>query len=50
VDGAHDGIVYKNLFACYAHMRDLDNNHWTARFINFVREHRRTAGKQHAVR
>ncbi|MDO8705316.1 MAG: cobyrinate a,c-diamide synthase [Sulfuricaulis sp.] len=50
VDGAHDGIVYKNLFACYAHMRDLEDNHWTARFVNFVREHRRTAGKQHAVR
>ena len=50
VDGAHDGIVYKNLFACYAHMRDLEDNHWTARFVNFVREHRRTTGKQHAVR
>ena len=50
VDGVHDGIVYKNLFACYAHMRDLEDNHWTARFVNFVREHRRITGKQHAVR
>lgn len=48
VDGKHDGIVYKNLFACYAHMRDLENNHWTARFVDFVRERRSTTGKRHA--
>lgn len=46
VDGAHDGIVYKNLFACYAHLRDLEDNRWTARFVNFVRERRRAAGKR----
>ena len=41
IDGRRDGIVYKNVLACYAHMRDLDNNHWAARFVNFVRAHRR---------
>ncbi|HEY5683387.1 MAG TPA: cobyrinate a,c-diamide synthase [Sulfuricaulis sp.] len=37
IDGKHDGIVYKNLFACYAHLRDLENNHWASRFVDFVR-------------
>ncbi len=41
IDGRHDGIVYKNVLACYAHMRDLANNHWAARFINFVRLHKK---------
>lgn len=50
VDGAHDGIVYKNLFACYAHQRDLEDNHWAARFVNFVRERKRTNDPQRATR
>ena len=37
IDGNHDGIVHKNLLACYAHLRDLDDNHWTKRFVEFVR-------------
>ncbi len=49
VDGKHDGIVHKNLFACYAHLRDLEDNHWTARFVDFVRNHRRSSGRQQAV-
>ena len=40
IDGQHDGIVYRNVLACYTHMRDVDNNHWTARFVEFVRRHR----------
>ena len=35
-----DGIVYKNLLACYAHQRVLAGNHWARRFIDFVRQHR----------
>ncbi|MDO8597542.1 MAG: cobyrinate a,c-diamide synthase, partial [Sulfuricaulis sp.] len=50
VDGQHDGIVHKNLLACYAHLRDLEDNHWTRRFVQFVRQQRRTAGKHQAVR
>mgnify|MGYP003393788310 CR=1 FL=1 len=46
IDGKHDGIVYKNLFACYAHLRDLENNHWAARFVNFVRQRRQKAVNQ----
>jgi cobyrinic acid a,c-diamide synthase len=50
VDGQHDGIVHKNLLACYAHLRDLEDNHWTRRFVQFVRQQRRTNGKHQAAR
>ncbi len=37
IDGRHDGIVYKNLLASYAHLRDVTGNSWARRFVNFVR-------------
>ncbi len=37
IDGLHDGIIYRNVFACYTHLRDVDNNHWVNRFVEFVR-------------
>ena len=37
LDGKHDGIVYKNLLASYAHMRTVNNNDWAGRFAAFVR-------------
>lgn len=37
IDGKNDGIVYKNLLATYAHMRDLEANHWAKQFVDFVR-------------
>jgi len=37
IDGQHDGLVHKNLLACYCHLRDLDNNHWARRFVDFIR-------------
>lgn len=37
IDGQHDGLVYKNLLACYAHLRDTRYNHWAQRFVEFVR-------------
>jgi cobyrinic acid a,c-diamide synthase len=37
IDGNHDGIVYKHLLANYAHLRDVDNNHWARRFVEFAR-------------
>ncbi|HQU15646.1 MAG: cobyrinic acid a,c-diamide synthase [Chromatiales bacterium 21-64-14] len=43
VDGKHDGIVYKNLLACYAHLRDVEDNRWTRRFVDFARSHRCSA-------
>lgn len=36
VDGQHDGVVYKNTLASYTHLRDVANNHWAQRFVNFV--------------
>lgn len=37
VDGHHDGLVYHNLLASYAHLRDTGANAWTRRFVEFVR-------------
>ncbi|MDP3483392.1 MAG: cobyrinate a,c-diamide synthase [Sulfuricella sp.] len=37
IDGHHDGIVYKNLLATYAHLRSLGAYNWAARFVAFVR-------------
>lgn len=38
IDGRRDGLIYKNLLACYAHLRDTEQNHWASRFIDFVRQ------------
>ncbi|MDP2828544.1 MAG: cobyrinate a,c-diamide synthase [Sulfuricellaceae bacterium] len=38
IDGRHDGIVYKNLLACYTHFRSLKGYNWARRFVEFVRE------------
>jgi len=40
IDGQHDGLVYKNLLACYAHLRDTGHHHWARRFIELIRRHR----------
>ena len=37
IDGENDGIVYKNLLANYAHLRDTSANHWARRFVAFIR-------------
>ena len=37
IDGRHDGIVHRNLLASYAHLRDVDGNHWARRFVEFIR-------------
>jgi len=42
IDGRHDGIVYKNLLAAYTHLRDVADNRWAARFVEFIRRHKRT--------
>lgn len=33
-----DGYVYKNLLANYVHLRDVQGNHWTRRFVDFVKQ------------
>ncbi|CAK0775586.1 Cobyrinate a,c-diamide synthase [Gammaproteobacteria bacterium] len=40
IDGYNDGIVYRNVLACYAHQRNTRANPWAARFVAFVKEHR----------
>ncbi|WP_353571080.1 cobyrinate a,c-diamide synthase [Candidatus Albibeggiatoa sp. nov. BB20] len=38
IDGQHDGIIYKNTLACYAHLKDVEKNHWAQRFIKFIQK------------
>ena len=40
VDGKHDGVVYKNLLASYAHLRSDAGSGWAPRFAAFVRAQR----------
>lgn len=37
IDGHNDGVIYKNVLASYTHLRDTASNHWTQRFVDFVR-------------
>ncbi len=37
VDGDNDGILYKNLIACYAHQRNTQQNQWILNFLEFVK-------------
>ena len=36
VNSENDGIVYKNLLACYAHQRNTQQNQWISGFLEFV--------------
>ncbi len=45
LDGSHDGLVYKNLLASYAHMRHVDKNPWAERFVNFARSVKHAGAK-----
>ncbi|HHB92647.1 MAG TPA: hydrogenobyrinic acid a,c-diamide synthase (glutamine-hydrolyzing), partial [Thioploca sp.] len=40
LDGKHDGIIYKNTLASYAHLHDVKSNHWTKRFVKFIHSHK----------
>ena len=40
IDGKHDGIVYKNLLANYAHLRNTRQSPWVHGFIHFVRQYK----------
>lgn len=46
IDGKRDGIIYKNLLASYVHLRDVDQNHWATRFIEFARSIRDQAAPE----
>lgn len=38
VDGKHDGLIYKNTLACYAHLRHVNNNLWVQHFVDFIHQ------------
>ena len=42
IDGARDGIVLKNVLACYTHLRAAGGADWPARFAAFARRCGRT--------
>jgi cobyrinic acid a,c-diamide synthase len=37
INGKNDGLIYKNLLANYAHLRDTSQHHWVTEFVNFIR-------------
>jgi cobyrinic acid a,c-diamide synthase len=37
VDGAHDGMVYKNVLAAYTHIHSLGTPGWATSFVRFVK-------------
>jgi len=42
INGKHDGIVYKNLMACYAHLRNTLQSPWVEGFVKFVQQCKHT--------
>ena len=44
IDGVSDGIVYKNVLAGYTHLRDVEGHRWARRFVDQVRQCKRTRG------
>jgi len=40
ITGKHDGLIYKNLLANYAHLRDTSQYHWVSAFVEFIRQHK----------
>ena len=39
IDGEHDGLIIKNMLACFTHQRSLTTNKWAERFVNFIKSH-----------
>jgi cobyrinic acid a,c-diamide synthase len=42
IDGAHDGIVYKNVLATYTHLHALGSPEWARGMVKKAREYRMT--------
>jgi cobyrinic acid a,c-diamide synthase len=40
VNGRFDGLLCKNVLANYSHLRNVKNNQWVQRFVEFVRRHK----------
>lgn len=46
VDGTHDGIVYRNVLASYAHLRSDSGSDWVQGFVDFVRKNKKASKAQ----
>ena len=46
IDGKHDGIVYRNVLASYAHLRSGAGTDWVQHFVSFVRARREATKTQ----
>jgi cobyrinic acid a,c-diamide synthase len=42
INQTHDGLLYKNLLASYAHLRNTPSTPWVERFLSFVGQHKAT--------
>lgn len=40
IDGANDGLIYRNVLACYCHLRGAGPRGWAAPFVAFARAQR----------
>jgi cobyrinic acid a,c-diamide synthase len=49
IEAGRDGFIYKNLLASYVHLRDVHGNHWTQRFVEFVRSRRGTRDERQSA-
>jgi len=46
IDGKNDGLIVGNLLAGFAHHRNMRQNGWAERFVNFVRNHKRSGSSR----
>tara|TARA_Y100000590_G_scaffold67399_1_gene73247 strand:+ start:21107 stop:22468 length:1362 start_codon:yes stop_codon:yes gene_type:complete len=38
INGKKDGLIYKNLLASYAHLRDTQQSQWVEKFVKFIHD------------
>jgi cobyrinic acid a,c-diamide synthase len=46
LDGKHDGIIYKNVFASYAHLHSSGSSAWARGFVEHVKRNAVSLDKQ----
>ena len=44
-DGKHDGLLYKNVLASYAHLHQDASSQWVEQFVAFVRDKKKERAK-----
>ena len=42
INGTADGLIYKNVLACYTHLHALGTPEWAAAMVKKAREYRRS--------